>query len=229
MLLAEDRTSNRSFFDRSSIHQLPGRFDLPPEERIPYGVLGDQVHATSEKHFHGFREIQKPVRIGTGRRPIRHGHHEIDVAAGPEFPGGSGTEDVQPFDAEAPAEIGKGRPVPLDELGHRDLREDRSRSDLRGGMRAKSTSTSSSRRSRRSEANGRAAFRVPVCPACGSPEIRAVVKDWSGKFEGKPLVVPFIEVQECPACGERVYSPEAVRLIQAAAPGLHRKRLARSA
>jgi len=96
------------------------------------------------------------------------------------------------------------------------------------GMTTPSTSTSSSRRSGRSE-SARAGFRVPACPTCGSKKIRAVVRDWKGISNGKPYTVQAVEIFECPACGERVFTPDAVRQIQAASPARRHRRLARSA
>jgi len=55
------------------------------------------------------------------------------------------------------------------------------------------------------------------------------VRDWKGTSNGKPYTVQAVEIFECPACGERVFTPDAVRQIQAASPARRHRRLARSA
>jgi YgiT-type zinc finger domain-containing protein len=87
---------------------------------------------------------------------------------------------------------------------------------------AKTTSTSSSRRSARSSAvSGRLLIRA--CPTCGSAAIREVLENWKGDFRGQRYVVPKLRFFACPACGERVYSREAMRRIQAASPAYQRR------
>ncbi|KAA0249628.1 YgiT-type zinc finger protein [Acidobacteria bacterium ACD] len=65
---------------------------------------------------------------------------------------------------------------------------------------------------------------VRSCPTCGSTTIREVVEDWIGEFRGKRYVVPGLRFSACPACGERAYSPEAMRRIEAASPAYRRPR-----
>jgi hypothetical protein len=38
------------------------------------------------------------------------------------------------------------------------------------------------------------------------------------KYRGKPYTVPALEFHECPQCGEKLYSPEAMREIEAVSP-----------
>jgi YgiT-type zinc finger domain-containing protein len=57
-----------------------------------------------------------------------------------------------------------------------------------------------------------------ICPTCGSTRIRRVRKTITRTFKGKTYRVPSVEFHECPSCGERLFSPEAVRKIQARSP-----------
>ncbi len=45
---------------------------------------------------------------------------------------------------------------------------------------------------------------------------------------GQPYVVPDLEFHECPACGEQLYGPEAMRKIQAYSPAYAKRRAARA-
>ncbi|MGH9852498.1 MAG: YgiT-type zinc finger protein [Blastocatellia bacterium] len=63
-----------------------------------------------------------------------------------------------------------------------------------------------------------ARLKITVCPTCGSDKIKLVRKDQTREFEGRVYTVPDLEFYECPDCGEEVYSPEAVRKIQAHSP-----------
>ncbi len=61
-------------------------------------------------------------------------------------------------------------------------------------------------------------FHIAACPSCGSTSIRAVRGDWSGDYKGRRYVVKDLRYFRCPRCGEKVYTPEAMRRIQAASP-----------
>jgi YgiT-type zinc finger domain-containing protein len=65
-------------------------------------------------------------------------------------------------------------------------------------------------------------LQIRVCPTCGSAAIREVVENWKGDFKGQRYVVPKLRFFACPACGERVYSREAMRRIQAASLAFQR-------
>jgi YgiT-type zinc finger domain-containing protein len=65
---------------------------------------------------------------------------------------------------------------------------------------------------------------VTICPTCGSPRIRLLRKDWKGRSGGKSYIVPDLEFHECPDCGERCYSPEAMRQIELHSPAFKRRR-----
>jgi len=59
---------------------------------------------------------------------------------------------------------------------------------------------------------------VSVCPTCGSPDIRMVRGSWVGNYKGETYSVKELQYYSCPNCGEKVYSPEAMRRIQEASP-----------
>jgi YgiT-type zinc finger domain-containing protein len=70
-------------------------------------------------------------------------------------------------------------------------------------------------------------FHVSACPACGSTRIRSVRGDWSGTFKRKRYVVKDLRYFHCPRCGEKVYSPDAMRRIQAVSPAFSKTRRVR--
>jgi YgiT-type zinc finger domain-containing protein len=63
-----------------------------------------------------------------------------------------------------------------------------------------------------------------VCPTCGSREIRKVRRTLTRTFRGRSYKVPRVEYHSCPRCGEEVFSPEAVRKIQACSPAFRSSR-----
>ncbi|OWY72133.1 hypothetical protein B7486_04190 [cyanobacterium TDX16] len=65
---------------------------------------------------------------------------------------------------------------------------------------------------------------IKHCPTCGSPKIRKTTKDVVSEFDGQKYKVPRLEFYECPACGERIYGPEAMRKIESASPAFKRTR-----
>ena len=56
---------------------------------------------------------------------------------------------------------------------------------------------------------------ITCCPTCGSDKIKKVRKTWVGQSGGKTYKVPSLVYHECPACGEQVFSPDAMRRIEA--------------
>ena len=60
--------------------------------------------------------------------------------------------------------------------------------------------------------------KITNCPTCGSNKIRSIKKDQTREFKGQKYVVPDLEYQECPVCGEEIYSPDAVRKIETYSP-----------
>jgi YgiT-type zinc finger domain-containing protein len=59
-----------------------------------------------------------------------------------------------------------------------------------------------------------AILNITICPSCGSKKIKMVRRNWTGSFKGKEYTVPNLEYYECPACGEKVYTREAMRQIE---------------
>ncbi|MGA2136686.1 MAG: YgiT-type zinc finger protein [Bryobacteraceae bacterium] len=73
------------------------------------------------------------------------------------------------------------------------------------------------------------AMQINQCPTCGSNKIKAVKRTWHGDFAGQSYTVPNLEFHECPVCGERVYEPDALRMIQERSPAFAKRRMKRSA
>ena len=60
--------------------------------------------------------------------------------------------------------------------------------------------------------------RISRCPTCGSRRIKLVRRDWQDSAAGETYTVRGLEFHECPDCGEKLYSPEAMRKIEAVSP-----------
>jgi YgiT-type zinc finger domain-containing protein len=65
-------------------------------------------------------------------------------------------------------------------------------------------------------------LQIKTCPMCGSKRIRLVKRDIESTRRGRTLIARDIEVEECPDCGERLFSLEAMELIESQRP--HTKR-----
>lgn len=61
-------------------------------------------------------------------------------------------------------------------------------------------------------------LKITHCPTCGSDKLRLVKRDQPREVKGQAYVVPELEFHECPVCGEQIYSPEAMRKIEAYSP-----------
>ena len=59
---------------------------------------------------------------------------------------------------------------------------------------------------------------IKTCPTCGSKRIRRVKRDIPSNRGAEPYVAHGIEIEECPVCGERLFSPEALHEIAAQQP-----------
>ena len=68
---------------------------------------------------------------------------------------------------------------------------------------------------------------IKTCPMCGSKRIRRVKRDIESTRRGHTLIARDIEVEECPDCGERLFSPEAIEEIESQRPRAHVQRRAR--
>lgn len=52
------------------------------------------------------------------------------------------------------------------------------------------------------------------CPTCGSNRIHTVRTDYRISVRGEEVVVPNLERDECPNCGEVLFSPAAMQRIE---------------
>lgn len=52
------------------------------------------------------------------------------------------------------------------------------------------------------------------CPTCGSTRIRSVVGDYRTRVQGEKVVIPDLQREECPDCGEVLFSPAAMRRME---------------
>lgn len=59
---------------------------------------------------------------------------------------------------------------------------------------------------------------IKVCPMCGSKRIRRVKRDIESRKGGAVFTARGIEVEECPDCGERLFSPESLDAIASQKP-----------
>ncbi len=60
-------------------------------------------------------------------------------------------------------------------------------------------------------------LKITECPVCGG-KIRKVKEDWIGEYQGQKYTVPDLEYYICELCGEKIYSPEAMRKIESYSP-----------
>jgi YgiT-type zinc finger domain-containing protein len=65
---------------------------------------------------------------------------------------------------------------------------------------------------------------ITVCPSCGSPAIKKIRRNWTGKGKGQTYRVPDLEYYMCPQCSESIYDREAMRKIEAYSPIFTKKR-----
>jgi YgiT-type zinc finger domain-containing protein len=52
------------------------------------------------------------------------------------------------------------------------------------------------------------------CPTCGSNKIHLVRGNFQTRFRGEKLVIPNLEREECPNCGEILFIPKAMRQLE---------------
>lgn len=65
---------------------------------------------------------------------------------------------------------------------------------------------------------------IKTCPTCGSKRIRRVKRNIESRRGGQPFIARGIKIEECPDCGERLFSPEALEDIAAQRPHTARRR-----
>lgn len=64
-------------------------------------------------------------------------------------------------------------------------------------------------------------FEITVCPVC-SGKVRKIKEDWIGKFKEQTYIVPDLEYYVCDECGEKIYTREALKKIEAFSPAFQR-------
>lgn len=64
---------------------------------------------------------------------------------------------------------------------------------------------------------------LKICPTCGSPKIRLMKKDLTFTHRGRAIVVPRVECEECPDCGEVITDYAANQYIDAMVFGRERQ------
>ncbi|MGI8908603.1 MAG: YgiT-type zinc finger protein [Candidatus Sumerlaeaceae bacterium] len=65
---------------------------------------------------------------------------------------------------------------------------------------------------------------VRNCPTCNDPAMKLVIRDLRRSWKGISYVVPGLQFWECQKCGEVIFSPEAVRQIEAVSPAYQKKK-----
>ena len=66
-------------------------------------------------------------------------------------------------------------------------------------------------------------YRLKLCPTCGSPKIRLIKKDLIFTRQEREIVVPRVECEECPACGEVITDYAANQYIDSVVFGQERR------
>jgi YgiT-type zinc finger domain-containing protein len=56
--------------------------------------------------------------------------------------------------------------------------------------------------------------KAKTCPTCESTEIRTIRSDYPATVRGRQVVIPDLERQECPVCGEVLFDRAAMKKIQ---------------
>jgi YgiT-type zinc finger domain-containing protein len=62
------------------------------------------------------------------------------------------------------------------------------------------------------------ALKITRCPTCESTRIRRVRKSLRRTWKDQAYVVPNVEFEECPDCGERLFLHDAMRKIETYSP-----------
>jgi YgiT-type zinc finger domain-containing protein len=64
---------------------------------------------------------------------------------------------------------------------------------------------------------------LKICPTCGSLKIRLMKKDLTFAHRGRTIVVPQVECEECPDCGEVITDYAANQYIDSVVFGQERR------
>ena len=67
-------------------------------------------------------------------------------------------------------------------------------------------------------------LKITCCPTCESPRIRRVRKNLRRTWKGQAYVVPNLEFEECPDCGERLFDHAAMQQIEIHSPAYAKRR-----
>jgi YgiT-type zinc finger domain-containing protein len=57
--------------------------------------------------------------------------------------------------------------------------------------------------------------KLSKCPTCGRRKLKLVHSDYSTRVQGRAVVVPDLERQECPNCGEVLFDCAAMERLDA--------------
>ena len=69
-------------------------------------------------------------------------------------------------------------------------------------------------------------LKITECPTCGSKRIKRVRRNFRDTWKGQAYVVPNLEFEECPDCGERLFDHAAMQKIEAHSPAYAKRRTA---
>jgi YgiT-type zinc finger domain-containing protein len=76
------------------------------------------------------------------------------------------------------------------------------------------------------EGVGSVALKITECPTCGSKRIRRMRRNFHGAYKGQAYVVPNLEFEQCPDCGERLFDHDAMQKIEEHSPAYAKRRAA---
>ncbi|MBD3347100.1 MAG: YgiT-type zinc finger protein [Chitinivibrionales bacterium] len=68
--------------------------------------------------------------------------------------------------------------------------------------------------------------KISSCPTCGSNKIKKIKRDYSDEYNGKNYIIPDLEFEECPDCGEQLFDREALRKMEKFSPAFKHKKAA---
>jgi len=57
-----------------------------------------------------------------------------------------------------------------------------------------------------------------TCPTCGSTRLKRVRRGVRRTVGGEKYIVPAVEFHECPDCGEKLYSRQAMQKVESFRP-----------
>ena len=69
--------------------------------------------------------------------------------------------------------------------------------------------------------------KISECPTCHGRSIKRIRKNLRRAFQGQSYIVPNLEFEECPDCGERLFDHDAMRKIEAHSPAYAKRSAAK--